>query len=338
MNGLSRVSLVALLTVPACVPTAIETSRITPDMTVRDGVSQVCVIRPGIANAPRTTEVMRDDGRVVGSIQGSGFFCYEVAPGPHRVTAEEAPATTEGASPAPQRVAAVEVSLVAGRRVFLRTSSGADRIALDLMPEPEARAAIADLRFASLTAPPGQAPVVVVAPPPGATAAAPPPPQRRGDGVAYGAAVGIGGGISRPGTATRPSDQLAALASIWVGVSAIDLFLIGVRIDAGVVGEGIGDLALDVACFPGARGSGPVRDFKLFGEVGIGGPLVVNNGVSFGQNGVAAVGRAGFAWERWQVSGVPIGPFLEVQTAHGGGLDQTAVLAGVGVSVFATPR
>jgi hypothetical protein len=337
MNGLARLALLASISTFGCMPYALETSPtgVNPDLTVRDKVAQVCVVRsaamgapppkPQASAGPRTVSMVRDDGKLVGSIQGSGFFCYEVLPGTHHVTAETAP-----------QVAAVDVTLVAGRRIFLRQSSAADGIVIDLMPEPEARAAIADLRFASLTAPPGEAPAVFVAGPEGRARVLPPPPQQRPDGIAYGAIAGLGGGLSRNATAAQPSAAFAALGSIWVGFASLDLFLVGLRIDAGVVGDGLGDVALHLACFPGARGSGAERDFKLFVEAGIGGPLSITNGLSFGQNGVAGIGRVGVAWERWRVRGAPIGPFLAVQTAHGGGLDQTAALAGFGVSIFAS--
>jgi hypothetical protein len=329
MNGLARLLLLASLSASGCVPYALETSqsaRVNPDLTVRGTVSQVCVVRPAAAG-PRTTSEVRDNGRLFGSIQGSGFFCYEVLPGPHHVTVEIAP-----------QVAAVDVTLVAGRRVFLRQSSGEGRVAVDLLPEPEARAAIADLRYASLTLPPGEAPAVLFAGPERAPAPPPLPPQQRGDGLAYGAAAGLGGGISRAMTARRPSAAFAALGSIWVGLAALDLFLVGLRIDAGVAGQGLDDVTLHLAWFPGARGSGPVRDLKVFGEAGIGGPLSFDSGLTFGQNGVAGIGRAGVAWERWRIRGASIGPFVAVHAARGGGLDHTAVLAGLGVSIFAGPR
>ena len=341
MNRLARLAPLALVPA-ACVPYAPDAGGVDPNVAVRGDVAQVCVVRP-VPPSPvaSTTYLLRDDGRLVGSTPGPSYLCWEARPGLHHVTSE-----------APPNAAAIDVTLVAGRRVFLRQSTRSGAMALDLLPEPEARAALADLRYASLVAPPGEAlpPAVAVAAD-GAVAASASPspagvpsspaiaPHRRPDGLAYGAAAGLGAGISRAASAKVPSAGFAALGSIWVGLSGFDVVVVGLRIDAGLVGrDGSGDVALHVAGFPGARSPGPVRDFMVFADAGVGGPLSLSSGVSFGAGGVGGLGRVGVAWERWRLRGTALGPFLAVEAGRAGGVTQSAALAGVGASLYSEAR
>jgi len=202
------------------------------------------------------------------------------------------------------------------------------------------------VRLAALDAPPGQAPLAVAAGDrPGApvqsagSRPAPASPQRRPDGVAYGAAAGLGGGLGRAASAINPSPGFAALGSIWIGYSALDLVLVGLRIDVGLVGSGgTGDVALHLAGFPAGRSRGPIRDFLLFADAGIGGPVSLSNGLSFGAGGVAGIGRVGVGWEGWRIRSAVLGPFLAAETERGPNITQTAALTGLWLSLYADPR
>jgi hypothetical protein len=350
MKTLAKLVPFALLPA-ACAPSAPDAGGVDPNLAVRSDVSQICVIRPVLPSAlPRATYVLRDDGRLVGWTRGPSYLCWDAHPGPHHLTSGASP----DAPGKPAAPAAIDVTLVNGRRSFVRQSS----TALDLLPEPDARAALADLRFANLEASPGEAPLAVAAVdgqeaathpgddggrapnPPGVPVAPPParPPQRP-DGIVYGAAAGVGGGLWRAATATTPSPGFAALGSIWVGASGFDLVVVGLRIDVGLVGSGgTGDVALHLAAFPGARSRGPIRDFMLFADAGIGGPLSLSSGLSFGASGVAGIGRVGVAWEGWRIRSAALGPFLAAEAERGAGITQSAALTGIWMSIYSESR
>ncbi len=315
----------------ACVPYASDAGGVDPNVAVRSDVAQVCAVRPVPPSpAPLATYLLRDDGRLVGSTRGPSFLCWEARPGPHHLTSD---------AQQPPGVAAVDVTLVAGQRVFLRQT----RAALDVVSEMEARAELADIRFADLASPPAQPLAVAGGEDPRAPASpagappplAPPRPPRRPDGIAYGAAAGIGPGLWRASTAATPSPGFAALGSIWVGLAGFDALVVGLRIDVGLVGSGgTGDIALHLAGFPAAGGSGPIRDLMLFADAGVGGPLSLTSGLSFGTGGVAGIGRVGAAWERWRVRSAALGPFLAAEAERGAGIMQTAALGGLWLSLY----
>lgn len=346
MNTLARLLPFALLPA-ACVPYTPDAGGANPNLAVRSDTAQVCVVRPVLPAAPpsaatRATVLLRDDGHLVGTTRGPSYLCWDAHPGPHHVTLESPPAP---GNPGPvAQPSAIDVTLFAGHRVFLRQSART----IDVVSEPDARALLADLRFAGLEAPPGEAPLAVAAVEgeeaparPAGIPAANPPAKRafRPDGLVYGAAAGIGAGLWRATTATTLSPGFAALGSIWVGASALDLLVVGLRIDVGLVGSGgTGDLALHLAGFPGARSRGPIRDVMLFADAGIGGPLSLSSGLSFGAGGVAGTGRVGVAWEGWRIRSAALGPFLAAEAERGGGVTQSAALTGIWMSIYSDPR
>jgi hypothetical protein len=190
----------------------------------------------------------------------------------------------------------------------------------------------------------GCAPEVIIpagapAPPPGIERAPPPPPppaQHRQDGIIYMGGGGVGAGLSRPDGAKVDAPGFAALGFLGVGYSYKDWVIVGLRVDASVAaGDGLGDIGVHFALFPGADGAGPIRDLQVFADAGVGGPLA-QSGTSSGGS-ITGIGRIGVAWERWRLSSVAIGPFVAGQIARGASDAQASALAGVSLTFSSGP-
>jgi hypothetical protein len=167
----------------------------------------------------------------------------------------------------------------------------------------------------------------------------PPPPapvQRRPDGIRYGVAGGLGVGTSRQGAAPTSTPGLAALGSLWVGLSVDDIVVFALRVDAGgVTNDALGNLGLHLALFPAGSSHGPVGDLQFFADAALAEPLSQGSGVGASPSSsstIGGVGRLGVAWERWRLGMVAVGPFLAGQFVRGGGDAQSAALGGVSAS------
>jgi hypothetical protein len=175
------------------------------------------------------------------------------------------------------------------------------------------------------------APVPPVAPPP--SLVAPPPARRRPDGIRYGIAAGFGVGAARVDPAPRSTTGVAALGTLWVGLSTSDLLVVALRVDVGgVLSAALGDLGVHVALFPAGDHPGPMGDLQMFVDACLGGPIAQGSapGTSTSTS-ITGLGRIGVAWERWRVATVALGPFLAGQMARGGEA-QEAVLGGISAS------
>ncbi len=252
---------------------------------------------------------LRDNDLLIATV-GQDYFCYAASPGLHRVKVEAA-----------SRSATVEVTVAASQKVFLQQSLSSASLALtrlaDAAPSPAA---------AAPPPPPAPPPSPAAAPPP----PAPPPSRRpRPEGLAYGVDAGIGLASSRTTPATQATGSFAALGSALFGIWPSDYFLLSGRIDAALLnGEGVADLAVHVALYPGADRSGWRRDFMLFVDGGVAVPISVGAGVS-NVPSVAGVARIGVGVHRWQVGPALIGPLLCGQIVRAPGEAQAAVLGGI---------
>ncbi len=146
--------------------------------------------------------------------------------------------------------------------------------------------------------------------------------------------AGLGVGLSRPGSAPQSTAGVAALGTIWVGLSTSDLVVVALRVDVGgVVSDALGDLGVHFAFFPAGGSPGPVGDLQMFVDACLGGPIAQGSAPgSTSTTSITGLGRIGVAWERFRVATVALGPFLGGQMARGGGESQAAVLGGVSAS------
>jgi hypothetical protein len=114
--------------------------------------------------------------------------------------------------------------------------------------------------------------------------------------------------------------------------------LLAVRVDADTVAsDGLGDIGVHLAVYPGGNRPGPVADFNAFVDLGIGGALSTSSGAPR-STGVAGVGRVGVAWERFRQGRIAFGPFLAGEAARGSGQVQAAALVGLSVSLLSTGK
>ena len=78
------------------------------------GLGQVCVVRPHSIRG-EVTDVVRDDGKLVGATLGTSYFCYFAAPGHHQIVVEsDEPIHLRGE---------IAVDLAPADRVFLHQSA-----------------------------------------------------------------------------------------------------------------------------------------------------------------------------------------------------------------------
>jgi hypothetical protein len=171
---------------------------------------------------------------------------------------------------------------------------------------------------------------------PGAQQPPPPPPaeppptgrqQRRPDGLVYNVQAGLGVGGTRVGARTNVATGFAADAGLVVGLSGWDWIIGGLRVDAGTVNsDSLGSLGLHLAVFPGANGTGPVRDFAFFADAAVGGALASPAGT---KSSAVGLGRIGVYWERWTLATVAIGPYLAGQISRGSNESQSTAVLGV---------
>lgn len=105
---------------------------VNPDPPPRDplgepsyGFSQVCVLRPHTWAMART-ELVRDNGQLVGATLGPSYFCYAAQPGAHRIELEN-------------RRTFIQLNLVAGQRVFVHHRLGLTRERLLVLNEDRAQ-------------------------------------------------------------------------------------------------------------------------------------------------------------------------------------------------------
>jgi hypothetical protein len=78
------------------------------------GLGQVCVLRPHSLRG-EVTDVVRDDGKLVGATLGPSYFCYFAAPGHHHITVEsDEPIHVHGE---------IDAQLQPGERLFLHQSA-----------------------------------------------------------------------------------------------------------------------------------------------------------------------------------------------------------------------
>jgi hypothetical protein len=193
-----------------------------------------------------------------------------------------------------------------------------------------ARAALVAIALVTAGCAPGFTPPWASSSPPAPGSALPPPgpERRRPDGVVYGGAGGIGLGVARPSGTKVVSPGLAAIGSLLVGLSVQDWVVIALRVDASVAAnDGLGDIGAHLGVFPGARGSGAIRDLQIFAEGCVGGPLAQAGSTTSGS--VTGLGRIGVAWEQWRISSVSVGPFVAGQFARASTDAQASALAGV---------
>jgi hypothetical protein len=326
-----RTILPAVLLAAGCTPFQVEmpqTPPVDPGGVVPPGAAEVCVLRTrrGVG-----TQLVRDNGLLVGATQGRAYLCYRAHPGPHHVDIRAA-----------EDQAAVDLLLAAGERVFLRPSPVLAEGGISRVPEGEARAELNGLPFQQLVS----APEPVLPPPALADAAsgapraerpsssAPEEPlRRRPGGIAYGFAAGLGVAATRIPPATETTPSFGALGSLWVGYAPADLVTLAVRVDLPfVAGVGRTDVALHVALYPAAYARGSVRDFMIFVDGGV--RLPTASGSTTGDPQAGGAARLGLAWERWLVGPLQLGPFVSGEISRGGPEADGALLVGISASVY----